>query len=164
MNIGTFSTIGGNTSYNQLGHDYIEQIPAGDLITDTKAEAGSSFNLPFSRDEAKYRQKRNYPVIPEILGHYHDTKYKVTELTQKNPTITVFNNLQNYNPTQGITYFHPHETDKLLHHNISRPRMESEKYYNIDTVKEIEEKRKKQAPLEDTLPEHSFTIKRRYRT
>lgn len=162
MNIGTFSTVGGNTSCTQLGHDFYEQIQEGDTMIDTNGD--SSFHLPFSKKEIGFRAKRNYPVIPEIAGHFHDTKYKVAELEQKNPTISVFNDLQNYNPTQGISYFHPHETDKLFQHPFTRPRLESEKYYDMRIPDDIKSKDKKNAPDAVTLPEHSFTIKRKYRT
>jgi hypothetical protein len=161
MNIGTFSTIGGNKNCQQLGHDFVEQIPAGNSIIDTRAD--SSFHLPFSRKEVYYDDKRHYPVIPEIAGHFHDTKYKVAELNQKNPTVGVFNDLQNYNPTQGITYFHPHETDVLFQHDFSRPRLESERVYDISIPQQIEAV-KKDTTKTATLPQHSFTIKRRYRT
>ena len=162
MNIGTFSTTGGNKSCQQLGHDFVEQVPAGNSIIDTNAD--SSFHLPFSRKEIYYDNKRHYPVIPEIAGHYHDTKYKVAELTQKHPDITVFNNLQNYNPTQGITYFHPHETDVLFQHDFVRPRFESENYKDLKIPNDIKSKDKSNAPDLATLPQHSFTIKRKYRT
>lgn len=161
MNIGTFSTIGGNKNCQQLGHDFVEQIPAGNSIIDTRGD--SSFHLPFSRKEVYYDDKRHYPVIPEIAGHFHDTKYKVAELNQKNPTVGVFNDLQNYNPTQGITYFHPHETDVLFQHDFSRPRLESERVYDIRIPQQIEAV-KKDTPETATLPQHSFTVKRRYRT
>ena len=161
MNIGTFSTTGGNTSCIQLGHDFNEQIQDGDTMIDTNKE--SSFHLPFSRKEIEFRSKRNYPVIPEIAGHFHDHKYKVAELNQKNPTISVFNDLQNYNPTQGITYFHPHETDVLFQHDFVRPRFESENYKNLRIADDIKSKDKKVTDLA-TLPQHSFTIKRKYRT
>lgn len=161
MNIGTFSTTGGNTSCIQLGHDFNEQIQDGATIIDTNKE--SSFHLPFSRKEVEFRSKRNYPVIPEIAGHFHDTKYKVAELTQKHPNITVFNDLQNYNPTQGITYFHPHETDVLFQHDFVRPRFESENYKNLRIADDIKLKDKKVTDL-FTLPQHSFKIKPKYRT
>lgn len=162
MNIGSFSTTGGNKNCNQLHHDFVEQIPAGATIIDTNKE--SSFHLPFSRKENYYDNKIYYPVIPEIAGHYHDTKYKVAELTQIHPSISVFNNLQNYNPTQGITYFHPHETDVLLQHDFTRPRFENENYKNLRIPDDIKSKDKPNAPDLETLPEHSFSIKRRYRT
>lgn len=161
MNIGTFSTIGGNTSCTQLGHNFYEQIQNSATIVDTNKE--SSFHLPFSRKEIEFRSKRNYPVIPEIVGHFHDTKYKVAELTQKHPDITVFNDLQNYNPTQGITYFHPHETDVLFQHDFVRPRFESENYKNLRIADDIKSKDKKVTDL-FTLPQHSFKIKPKYRT
>ena len=88
--------------------------------------------------------------------------FKIDGDLSENDNITV-NDLQNYNPTQGITYFHPHETDVLFQHDFSRPRLESERVYDISIPQQIEAVKKDTAKTA-TLPQHSFTIKRRYRT
>ena len=110
-------------------------------------------------------KKHNYPVIPEISGHYHDEDYNNIPLNKTNPTIAVFNNLYNFNPThREMSYYHPHETDKLFHHNISRPRFEKEILRDTSIPDEINEIKKDNAVDAHKLPEHSFTIKRRART
>jgi hypothetical protein len=160
MTIGNFSSGRGNTSVTQLNINFNEFIPTGQLDDKYK----NDIHLPFSRSEVTSRQKRNYPVIREKAGHLHLRDYVGQELTQTNPTISVFNNLQNYNPTQGITYFHSHETDKLIHHPTSRPRLESEFMRDVSIPMKIEDMKKKDAPDFHKLPEHSFSIKKRYRT
>ena len=73
--------------------------------------------------------------------------------------------MYNFNPThREMSYYHPHETDKLFHHNISRPRFEKEILRDTSIPDEINEIKKDNAVDAHKLPEHSFTIKRRART
>ena len=158
MTIGSFSTGLGNHNITQLGFNFEEHKMTGEL-NDIK---GNSFHLPFARQTRKVEKKVNYPVIPEIAGHYHAENYKLQPLTQINPTVSVFNDLYNFNPThKELSYFDPHETDKLFHHNKSRPREEREYVYDMRIPNEINMIRKKEAPIHHKLPEHSFTIVRR---
>jgi hypothetical protein len=139
--IGQIATGLGTKNYTQLGFDFKEHIPTGQL------------------DDIKL----NYPVIREIAGFKHDEQYDDRPLTQINPTISVFTNLYNFNPThKEMSYFQPHATDKLFHHPDDKPRFESETEYDMSIPNEINKLRKADAPA--TLPQHSFTIKRRYRT
>ena len=159
MTIGNIATGLGTKNYTQLGFDFKEHIPTGQL-DDIK---GNSFHLPFARKERDKEIKINYPVIPEIAGFQHDEQYDDQPLTQINPTISVFTNLYNFNPThKELSYFHPHETEKLFHHPDDKPRFESETEYDMSIPNEINKLRKADAPK--TLPQHSFTIKRRVRT
>jgi hypothetical protein len=159
MTIGVFATGIGNQNVTQLNTDFKEFIPTGQL-DDVK---GNSFHLPFSKQEVKYDNKLRKPVIPEIAGHYHDFYYDNQPLTQKNPTISVFTDLYNFNPThKEIGYYHPHETEKLFHKPESRPRFEREFTKDTSIADKIEKIRKWDAPV--TLPQHSFSIKRRVRT
>jgi hypothetical protein len=159
MTIGNIATGLGTKNYTQLGFDFQEHIPTGQL-DDIK---GNSFHLPFARKERDKEKKLNYPVIPEIAGFQHDEQYDDQPLTQINPTISVFTNLYNFNPThKELSYFHPHETEKLFHHPDDKPRFESETEYDMSIPNEINKLRKADAPA--TLPQHSFTIKRRVRT
>ena len=159
MTIGQIGTGLGTKNYSQLGFDFMEHIPTGQL-DDVK---GNSFHLPFARKERDDEIKRNYPVIPEIAGFKHDHDYDDRPLTRNNPTISVFTNLYNFNPThKEMSYFQPHETDKLFHHPDDKPRFESETEYDMSIPNEIEKLKKVDAPK--TLPQHSFTIKRRVRT
>jgi len=159
MNIGNISTGLGTKNYTQLGFDFKEHIPTGQL-DDIK---GNSFHLPFARKERAKEQKINYPVIPEIAGIKHDTQYDDQPLTQINPSISVFNNLYNFNAThKEMSYFHPHETEKLFHNHKDRPRNEKETEYDILIPNEIDKLKIADPPK--TLPQHSFSIKRRVRT
>jgi hypothetical protein len=161
MTIGSFSTGLGNQNVTQFGLDFNEHKPTGQL-DDAK---GNSFHLPFSRQAVHIEKKINYNVIPEIAGHYHDQDYNNIPLNKTNPTIAVFNNLYNFNPThREMSYYHPHETDKLFHHNISRPRFETEILRDTSIPDEINAIKKDNAVDAHKLPEHSFTIKRRART
>jgi hypothetical protein len=162
MTIGQIgSSAFGNKNHTQLGFDYKEFVPTGQL-DDIK---GNSFHLPFARQERDKEIKRNYPVIPEISGHFHDEEYDNQPLSQINPTISVFTNLYNFNPAhKELSYFHPHETEKLFHNPDSKPRFEQESVYDMRVPNEIEKLKKDNAPEEKTLPQHSFTIKRRVRT
>jgi hypothetical protein len=159
MTIGQIGTGLGTKNYSQLGIDFTEHIPTGQL-DDIK---GTSFHLPFARKERDKEIKINYPVIPEIAGFNHDHDYDDRPLNQTNPTISVFTNLYNFNPThKEMSYFQPHATDKLFHHPDDKPRFESETEYDMNIPNEIEKLKKVDAPK--TLPQHSFTIKRRVRT
>lgn len=159
MTIGAIGTGLGTKNYTQLGFDFKEHIPTGQL-DDIK---GTSFHLPFARKERDKEKKINYPVIPEIAGFKHDHEYDDQPLTQINPSISVFTNLYNFNPThKELSYFHPHETEKLFHHPQDKPRFESETEYDMRIPNEINKLKKADAPL--TLPQHSFTIKRKVRT
>ena len=162
MTIGQIATSAfGNKNYTQLGFDFKEHIPTGQL-DDIK---GTSFHLPFARKTRDVEIIRNYPVIPEIAGHFHDEDYDNQPLTQINPTISVFTNLYNFNAThKELSYFHPHETEKLFYNPESKPRFEKESVYDISIPNKIENMKKPNAPEEKTLPQHSFTIKRRVRT
>lgn len=150
----------GNQQYTQLHHDFRQHIPHGQL--DDKNSA--NIHLPFSRNEVDFRDKRNYPTIKEIAGFDHQFDYKKQPLTQVNPSVAVFNDLYNYNPTQGITYFDPHATDKLIHHPQSRPRFESENYYDVSIPKKIEAMTQDKTDLFTSFPNQSLTLSRKYRT
>lgn len=159
MSVGVIATGLGTKNYTQLGFDFQEHKPTGQL-DDIK---GTSFHLPFARKERYKELKLHYPVIPEIAGFKHDTEYDDCPLTQINPTISVFTNLYNFNAThKEMSYFQPHATEKLFHNPIDKPRFESETEYDMSIPNEINKLRKVDAPL--TLPQHSFTIKRRART
>jgi hypothetical protein len=160
MNIGGISSGIGNKNTTQLGFDFKEHLPTGQL-DDIK---GNSFHLPFARQTIYTEKRINYPVIPEIAGHYHTKDYKLQPLNQINPTVAVFNDLYNFNPThKEMSFFEPHATDKLIHHNESRPREEREYVYDMRIPNEIDTVRKDNAPDAHRLLEHSFSLVKRRR-
>lgn len=147
----------GTKQETQLGFDFNEHIPTGQLNDKYK----ENIHLPFSRNEVDFINKRYHPVVPEIAGYAHDKKYKKQELTQTNPDVSVFNNLYNFNPTlKEMSYYAPHETEKLFNHPTDKPRFEKEFVYNNDIPNEIEGI-KQNTTMFYKLPQHSMTIQRR---
>lgn len=160
MTIGNFGLTGskGNINHTQLNMDGKEHIPHGQ-ITDVNH---NNIHLPFSRNEVNFRNKRYYSVIPEIEGFSHDYDYDNHPLTQKNPTVSVFNDLYNFNAThKEVSQFHPHETEQFFHMPKTRPRMEMEKVYDMEIPDKINTLKKKTAPDFIALPEHSLTLQKR---
>jgi hypothetical protein len=142
---------------NHLGHSFQQHTATGQIV----ADKSNVLSVPFNKDDIDFFKKRNNNYIREIAGYDHDTK-KYKKIEHTHPTI-MLNNLQNYNPTQGITYFEPHETDKLFHHPETDPRYENEYVYDVSISEKINEMRKKDVPLH--RPErHSFKLKPKYRT
>lgn len=160
MTIGNFGLGGarGQASYTQLNMDFNELIPTGQ-ITDTY---NNNIHLPFSKNDANYTNKRYYPTIREMQGYTHDENYDNQPLNQKNPTISVFNDLYNFNPThKEMSYYKPHETDILTQHPYSRPRFTDEIVYDVSVPEEIENMKKKNAPDFFKLPQHALTLNKR---
>ena len=143
----------GTIQQDYLNMDFREHIPHGQLNDKTERD----IHLPFSKNEIDFFNKRHYPIIPEIEGHTHAFNYKIQELS---PTITVFTELYNFNPTHAeMSYFHPHDTDKLIHHPDDKPRFEKEFIYDVSIPDKIEARKK--IEQYHKLPEHSFTLDRR---
>jgi hypothetical protein len=160
MTIGNFSHGAGrgDASYTQLNTDFKELIPTGQ----TTDVYGNNIHLPFSRNDANYTNKRYYPTIREKAGFKHDHDYDDQPLTQINPTVSVFTNLYNFNAThKELSYFEPHNTDKLIQHPYSRPRFTAEKAYDISIPQEINKLKENTAPDFFKLPQHSFTLNKR---
>lgn len=149
----------GTQQHQHLEHDFKEHIPTGEL-NDINS---NNIHMPFSRNDVRFTDLRYKPTVREIAGFDHHHDYKKQELTQVNPSVAVFNDLYNYNPTQGVSYFDPHETDKLIHHPTDKPRFELENYKNLDIQKEIQAD-KKVAQSYVVPPKDSFVLKRQYRT
>lgn len=141
---------------NHLGHSFQQQIPTGQI----EANKSNVLSVPFNKDEIDFFNKRNKNYIREIAGYDHDTK-KYKKIEHTHPTI-MLSDLQNYNPTKGITYFEPHETDKLFHHPETDPRYEQEYVYDVSIPEEINEMRKKNVPFHKP-EQHSFKLKPRKR-
>ena len=155
--IGNFGTGVGTKQLSQLNMDFREFIPHGQLNDKTKKD----IHLPFSKNEIDFFNKVNKPVIPEIEGHEHTFGYKLQPLTQKNPTVSVFNDLYNFNPThKEMSYYHPHDTDKLFHHPDSTPRFEGEFVYDVSIPDEINGIKQKTTDYHK-LPQHSLTLNKR---
>lgn len=140
-----------------LGHSYEHHIPTGQLHDNKK----NSFNLPFSKDDIDIFKKRNKNYFREIEGYDHDIK-KYKKIEHTHPTI-MLSNLQNYNPTQGITYFEPHETDILLYHPNGEPRYDKEYVYDMSIVQKIDKLRKNDETIHKP-EQYSFKLKPKYRT
>ena len=146
----------GTIQENYLNMDFKEHIPHGQLNDKTERD----IHLPFSKNEIDFFIKRNQSTIREIEGHTHTNNYKLQELTQKSPTITVFNDLYNFNPThKEMSYYHPHDTDKLIHHPDDKPRFEKQFIYDVSIPDKIEARKK--IEQYHKLPQHSFTLDRR---
>ena len=141
---------------NHLGHSYEHHVPTGQLHDNKK----NSFSLPFSKDDIDIFKKRNKNYIREIDGFDHDTK-KYKKIEHTHPTI-MLSDLQNYNPTQGITYFEPNETDILLYHPNGEPRYTKEYFYDVSIPRQINKIRVNDPAIHK--PEsHSFKLKPKYR-
>jgi len=98
----------GVVSGNHLGHSFEQHEATGQIVANKK----NVLSTPFNKDEIDIFKSRHKNHIREIEGYDHDIK-KYYKIEHTHPTI-MLSNLQNYNPTIGITYFEPHATDKLL--------------------------------------------------
>jgi hypothetical protein len=119
-------------------------------------EGAYNYHHPFKRSEAEY------------FGKHHQSYYRNTEgipmekermFVQHHRSIeNDFNNLINFNPTnKGLTYYHEHETNKLIHYPLSRPRFLATAYKDTEIVDKIEKWRKDGRHYHNP-PEHSQTL------
>ena len=71
------------------------------------------------------------------------------------------NNLINFNPTsKGLTYFEEHETNKILHYQLSRPRFDAIIMKDTEIVDKIDDM-KKQGRHYHSYPQHSHKLTKR---
>ena len=119
-------------------------------------EGAYNYHHPFKRSEAEY------------FGKHHQSYYRNTDgipmekermFVQHHRSIeNDFNNLINFNPTnKGLTYYHEHETNKLIHYPLSRPRFLATAYKDTEIVDKIEKWRKDGRHYHNP-PEHSQTL------
>ena len=146
----------GVVSGNHLGHSFEQHEPTGQIVANKK----NVLSTPFNKDEIDIFKSRHKNYIREIEGYDHDIK-KYYKIEHTHPTI-MLSNLQNYNPTIGITYFEPHATDKLIHHHESKPRYDKEYVYNMHIPQQLEAMRVNN-PADHKPLEHSHKLKVRNR-
>jgi hypothetical protein len=119
-------------------------------------EGAYNYHHPFKRSEAEY------------FGKHHQSYYRNTDgipmekermFVQHHRSIeNDFNNLINFNPTnKGLTYYHEHETNKLIHYPLSRPRFLATAYKDTEIIDKIEKWRKDGRHYHNP-PEHSQTL------
>jgi len=137
--------------------------PRTSQVGDNSIEITTSPVLSVGRilvEDVDVYKKRNKNYIREIEGYDHDTK-KYKKIEHTHPTV-MLSNLQNYNPTQGITYFEPNETDILLYHPNGEPRYTKEYVYDLSIPQQINKIRVNDPAIHK--PEtHSFKLKPKYR-
>jgi len=115
---------------------------------------GNQFQTDSEKRDINFFQKRN-------KNYFRNTDptspYDYYNIDNTHTSIQL-NNLQNYNPTsKGITYYEPHETEKLLHLPTSKPRFQGIIMRDNSIVNEIQ-KNKKQGIHYHSPPHHSFGL------
>ena len=129
------------------------------VYTDPVGQVAGAYNYhhPFKRSEAEYFDKRHQSFFRNTDGIPME---KERMFVQHSRSIeNDFNNLINFNPTnKGLTYYEEHETNKLIHYPLSRPRFLTTAYKDTEIVDKIN-LWKKEGRHYHNYPEHSQTLK-----
>lgn len=122
--------------------------PSGSLLM-----GKNNYHHPFKKTEADFFKKHHKSVShkkgdipPEFKRRFHQHESSVTN---------DFNNLMNFNPTMGNTFFDEHETNNMLHGGVgTRPRYEVFNYKDTFHTNKIDNW-KKPGNHTHTILEHS---------
>ncbi len=99
-------------------------------------------------------------------NHFRSTPAYPAEFKRMNvrhhTSITAnMNNLINFNPTsKGLTYFEEHDTNKILHYQLSRPRFDAVIMRETEIVDKIDDM-KKAGTHYHAYPQHSHRLTKR---
>lgn len=136
------------TSKGFLNHMEYYNHPSGSLLM-----GAENYHHPFKKTEVDYFDKRHKSL-------YHKEgdippEYKRMFVQHHRSITNDMNNLQNFNPTIGTTYFEEHDTNKMLHGGVgTRPRYELFNFRDTHIPDKIDNW-KKDGNHPHTRPEHS---------